>query len=84
MVAIMLDMGKLIPFFYLLLSVGPLLAVLDVQDNGKISDEVEIPYWGLAFGGGSFAAGILSVEIIFKLILSYRLVVVLLQQLGKT
>ena len=63
---IMSVMGNKNFLYYIYLNrVGPLLAVLDVQKNGEISDEVEIPYWGLAFGGGSFIAGIMSVQNIF-------------------
>jgi len=50
--------------FYIILSVGPLLVVLDVQSNGKITESIEIPFWGLAFGAGSFIAGIFAVMLI--------------------
>ena len=78
---IMLDMGFLFYKKILKIRVGPLLAVLDVQDNGKISEEVEIPYWGLAFGGGSFIAGILSVFHILFLFIHHRLAAEQLKQL---
>ena len=40
-------------------AVGPLMAVDFIYTNGKLSAAYDIPFWALAFGGISFAFGIL-------------------------
>jgi PiT family inorganic phosphate transporter len=41
-------------------AVGPLSAIIMVQDSGKVSSKPDIPFWALCYGSIGFVIGIVT------------------------